>query len=167
MDRLALDLRPDDTLLVITSAGCNVLDYALAGPRRIHAVDANPRQTALLELKLAGIRRLDFDDFFALFGDGRPRATSASSTSDALRADLSPFARAFWDERLHWFAAGAGRASISRGWPGTVARAFHAYLQAPPAPAPSVARPVPGPLAGRSAGHLRRPGASPCCGARA
>jgi S-adenosylmethionine-diacylglycerol 3-amino-3-carboxypropyl transferase len=65
VDRRALDLRADDTMLVITSAGCNVLDYALTGPARIHAVDANPRQTALLELKLAGIRQLDFDDFFA------------------------------------------------------------------------------------------------------
>jgi S-adenosylmethionine-diacylglycerol 3-amino-3-carboxypropyl transferase len=26
VDRIALDLKPDDTLLVITSAGCNVLD---------------------------------------------------------------------------------------------------------------------------------------------
>ena len=48
VDRLALDLRPDDSLLVITSAGCNVLDHVLTGPRRIHAVDANPRQNALL-----------------------------------------------------------------------------------------------------------------------
>jgi S-adenosylmethionine-diacylglycerol 3-amino-3-carboxypropyl transferase len=53
VDRAALNFRPDDTVLVITSAGCNVLDYALTGPRRIHAVDANPRQTAPLELKLA------------------------------------------------------------------------------------------------------------------
>jgi S-adenosylmethionine-diacylglycerol 3-amino-3-carboxypropyl transferase len=28
------------------------LDYTLTGPRRILAVDANPRQNALLELKL-------------------------------------------------------------------------------------------------------------------
>src|SRR5215470_11150417 len=58
VDRQALRITPQDTLLVITSAGCNVLDYALLGPRRVHAVDANPRQTALLELKLAAIRRL-------------------------------------------------------------------------------------------------------------
>ena len=57
LDRVALDLGPDDTLLVVTSAGCNVLDYALTGPRRIHAVDMNPRQNALLELKLAAITR--------------------------------------------------------------------------------------------------------------
>ena len=67
--RQALMLRPDDVMLVITSAGCNVLDYAIDGPARIHAVDANPRQTALLELKLAGIRHLGFDDFFGFLCD--------------------------------------------------------------------------------------------------
>ena len=70
VDRQALQLGPEDSVLVITSAGCNALDYALQGPRRIHAVDANPRQTALLELKLAGIRMLEFEDFFRIFGNG-------------------------------------------------------------------------------------------------
>ena len=49
LDRVALELQPHDTLLVITSAGCNALDYALAGPERVIAVDLNPRQNALLE----------------------------------------------------------------------------------------------------------------------
>ncbi len=70
VDREALRIGRDDSMLVITSAGCNVLDYALCGPKRIHAVDANPRQTALLELKMAGIRRLQHEDFFSLFGQG-------------------------------------------------------------------------------------------------
>jgi S-adenosylmethionine-diacylglycerol 3-amino-3-carboxypropyl transferase len=128
VDRRALDLRPHDTLLVITSAGCNVLDYALCGVERIHAVDANPRQTALLELKLAGIRRLDFEDFFALFGRGRaPRFDQMYA--DALRQDLSPYARAFWDERIHWFRGESERDSFYfRGLSGSVARAFRGYL---------------------------------------
>ena len=70
VDRQALALGPDDSVLVITSAGCNALDYVLQGPRRIHAIDANPRQNALLELKIAAIRTLEFDDFFAIFGEG-------------------------------------------------------------------------------------------------
>ena len=102
VDRQALNISGDDTILVITSAGCNALDYALAGPRRVHAVDANPRQTALLELKLAGIRRLEFDDFFALFGQGRhPRFEELYR--DTLRRDLSPFAQQFWDDAGQWF----------------------------------------------------------------
>jgi len=130
VDREALAITPEDRLLVITSGGCNVLDYALTGPRRIHAVDANPRQSALLELKLAGIRRLGFDDFYAVFGDGcHPRFTELYR--DALRADLSPFARAFWDDRGHWFS----RRSLSfyfRGLSGSVARGFRGYLRARP-----------------------------------
>ena len=128
VDREALHLRGDDTLLVITSAGCNVLDYALTGPRRIHAVDANPRQTALLELKLAGIRRLEFEDFFSLFGTGRhPRFREL--LRDALRAELSPFATAYWDTHAHWFAHTAGRGSFYfHGLSGGVARVFHGYL---------------------------------------
>ena len=126
VDRVALALSPDDTLLVITSAGCNVLDYALAGPRRIHAVDANPRQTALLELKLAGIRRLGFDDFFRLFGTGSHPGIQGLYR-DALRQELSPFARGFWDERLGWFST-ERRGLYFQGLAGKVARAFHAYL---------------------------------------
>lgn len=137
VDRVALALKPDDTLLVITSAGCNVLDYALAGPRRIHAVDANPRQTALLELKLAGIRNLSFDDFFALFGQG-VHPGLPDLYPKALRPALSPFAQRFWDERLHWFAP-KGRGLYFQGLAGKVARAFHAYLRVRPSLASSVA----------------------------
>ena len=71
LDRQALQINADDEVMVITSAGCNALDYALQGPRNVHAVDMNPLQNALLELKVAGIHKLDYDSFFALFGRGR------------------------------------------------------------------------------------------------
>jgi S-adenosylmethionine-diacylglycerol 3-amino-3-carboxypropyl transferase len=137
VDRVALALKPDDTMLVITSAGCNVLDYAIAGPRRIHAVDANPRQTALLELKLAGIRHLGFDDFFALFGAGVHEGFR-EIYQYALRPELSPFARSFWDERQQWFSRSQG-SFYFQGLAGTVARAFHTYLKVRPRLAASVA----------------------------
>lgn len=126
VDRRALHLGPDDTLLVITSAGCNVLDYALTAPKRIHAVDANPRQTALLELKLAGIRRLDFDDFFATFGAGR-HARFDDLYREVLRSELSPFARAYWDRRTGWFTSRHG-SFYYHGLSGLVARMFRSYL---------------------------------------
>jgi len=126
VDRDALQIRPDDRLLVITSAGCNVLDYALTGPQRIHAVDANPRQSALLELKLAGIRALQFDDFYSVFGEGR-HARFRELYRDGLRSRLTPFARAFWDEREHWFDH--RRLSFYfRGLSGWVARGFRGYF---------------------------------------
>lgn len=48
LDLVALNLQAEDTMLVITSAGCNVLEYALARPKKIYAVDINPKQNALL-----------------------------------------------------------------------------------------------------------------------
>lgn len=121
-------------MLVITSAGCNVLDYALQGPRVIHAVDANPRQTALLELKLAGIRRLAHGDFFQLFGIGSHREFGAIYF-DLLRAELSPFAQSWWDRNQRWFTQReySQGSFFYRGLSGTVAQAFRRYLALRPA----------------------------------
>ena len=127
-DRLALKLGHDDEVLVITSGGCNALDYALCGPRRVWAVDANPRQTALLELKLAGIRSLDYDDFFSIFGEGRHPAFR-QLYRDKLRAHLSPIARRWWDDHGHWFAPRDQRSSFYfHGLSGLVARLMRTWF---------------------------------------
>lgn len=137
VDRQVLDIGPDEHMLVITSAGCNVLDYALLGPRRIHAVDANPRQNALLALKLAGIRLLDFEDFFAAFGRGyHPRFRVLYL--ERLRDALDPFARGFWDRRVDWFGNPRG-SFYFHGLSGTVARGFRGYLHLRPRLAAGIA----------------------------
>jgi S-adenosylmethionine-diacylglycerol 3-amino-3-carboxypropyl transferase len=107
VDERAVHLRRGDTVLAITSAGCNVLDYCLSGARVV-AVDANPRQNHLLRLKIAGIRALDFDSFFELFGrGGSPRALEMYR--DALRPQLGAAARAFWDDAIVAFAPDLSR----------------------------------------------------------
>lgn len=132
VDLQALDIRPSDRMLVITSAGCNVLDYALEGPACIHAVDANPRQTALLELKLAGIAALEHADFFALFGTGR-HAGFQDLYRERLRQRLSPFARAYWDRNAGWFMPEKAHDSFYyRGLSGLVARGFRGWLALKP-----------------------------------
>jgi S-adenosylmethionine-diacylglycerol 3-amino-3-carboxypropyl transferase len=128
LDRQALALGPGDTVVMITSAGCNALDYALDAPARIFAVDVNPRQNALLELKQAGIRALDHQDFFAIFGEGRSRRFR-ELYHDALRPQLSDWPRAYWDRRVAYFLGRSGRRSFYfRGTTGLVARAVNAYL---------------------------------------
>jgi S-adenosylmethionine-diacylglycerol 3-amino-3-carboxypropyl transferase len=131
VDRKALELRPSDRLLMITSAGCNALDYALTGVGRIHAVDANPRQSALLDLKLAGIRALEFEDFYAMFGRGR-HPDAQKIYRSALRRELPVYARDFWDEKIRWFCAPRDGSFYFQGLSGQVARAFHAYLSVRP-----------------------------------
>lgn len=128
LDRAALDLGPGDTVLAITSGGCNVLDYALTGPAHVYAVDVNPRQNALLELKLSGIQNLDFDTFFSLFGGGRLAGFSGLYYG-VLRESLSEGARLYWDRRLHWFE-GSGRMGsfYFRGTAGGFARLINVYI---------------------------------------
>ena len=126
LDRVALDLTPEDNVLVITSAGCNALDYALAKPNHVYAVDMNPRQNALLELKIAGIRCLDFEDFFKMFGTGHWDKTRDVYKSD-LRQHLCSWSQEFWDKKIKFFS-NPRRSFYYRGTAGTFARWIRAYV---------------------------------------
>lgn len=125
IDRIALDLGPNDRIVMLTSAGCNALDYVLKSPKHIYAVDVNPRQNALLDLKIAGIRALDFETFFAIFGRGR-----LSNFRDVyrgyLRPQLAPRSQDIWDRNLDYFTNRNG--FYYRGASGAVARMINYYI---------------------------------------
>jgi S-adenosylmethionine-diacylglycerol 3-amino-3-carboxypropyl transferase len=128
VDHEALRLTPEDRVLVITSAGCNALDYALAGAR-VLAVDVNPRQNHLLELKRAGIRALDFGAFFELFGkggSGRAREIYAE-----LRPALPAASQEHWDREIRLFEPdrARGRSFYYGGSSGLVAFAMKTWIQ--------------------------------------
>src|SRR5262245_43569994 len=129
IDRFALDFQPDDRVLVITSAGCNALDYLLAGAGEVNAVDLNPRQNALLELKVAALRGLDYDSFFELFGLGNsPHAREMYH--DCLRGRLSPPSAHYWDKHIDFFMGRGWRKSFYyRGTAGFFARLLVAKIK--------------------------------------
>jgi S-adenosylmethionine-diacylglycerol 3-amino-3-carboxypropyl transferase len=105
MDRRALQITPDDTVISITSAGCNPLNLLCQGPRKLISIDSNPAQTAVLELKLAGLATLDYETFFDIFAARRPQRVNDVYAS-RLRGELSPRSRAFWDHNLKLVARG-------------------------------------------------------------
>lgn len=127
LDRIALEVGPDDTIVVITSAGCNTLDYALTGPKAVHAVDLNPRQNALLELKIASIRRLEYEDFWSLWGNGYLPGIG-TVYRQKLRGALSPFAQKYWDQRIRKFFGNQRRPFYFRGTAGGFARLVNLYI---------------------------------------
>lgn len=128
LDHQALQLSERDTVMVITSAGCNALDYALAGPEVVHAVDINPLQNALLELKIAGIRQLDHESFFELFGRGRTERWDSLYWRQ-LRPALPPAYRRIWDRRGKLFQPGRKRNSFYfRGSSGMFAYLINGYI---------------------------------------
>ncbi|KAG9743367.1 hypothetical protein KCU71_g4284, partial [Aureobasidium melanogenum] len=71
VDARLLKITSEDVILAITSAGDNILAYALEQPKRIHAVDLNPNQNHLLELKVAAFTALGYTDVWKLFGQGK------------------------------------------------------------------------------------------------
>lgn len=129
LDRVALNLNGDSKVLVLTSAGCNALDYALAGAGEVFAVDVNPKQNALLELKLAAARTLDYEAYFELFGKGK-LVGIRKQYFNCIRSELSAEARSYWDHSIDLFDPKSSPAGFYfRGTSGFFAKQMHLYLK--------------------------------------
>jgi S-adenosylmethionine-diacylglycerol 3-amino-3-carboxypropyl transferase len=102
MDRRALCVGPDDTVISISSAGCNPLNFLCHSPRHLICIDGNPAQNAIVELKLAAVRTLDHATFFDIFAARNPTVVAKVYRSH-LRPHLTPRSREFWDKNL-WMA---------------------------------------------------------------
>jgi S-adenosylmethionine-diacylglycerol 3-amino-3-carboxypropyl transferase len=128
LDREMLQLKADSRLVMITSAGCNALDYLLDGPGQIHAVDMNPRQNALLQLKTAMIQRGQFDDLFQIFGEGSH--PDYKGLLKELKPDMPTFASRYWHAKNYYFRSSPLNPSFYyRGTAGQMAWiALHTFL---------------------------------------
>ena len=93
-DHRALQIRSGDTVVAVTSGGCNVLGFLRFDPETIFSLDINPAQSFLLELKIAAMRSLDFDDFRAF--SGLTDSADRQQLFDHMRPYLSPGAIAYW-----------------------------------------------------------------------
>lgn len=101
LDRRMLELKADSQVVMITSAGCNALDYLLDDPAAIHAVDVNPRQNALLQLKIALIEHGDHTELFRVFGEGV--RLDFRNLLKLLAHRLPPYALKFWEAKRSYF----------------------------------------------------------------
>lgn len=102
VDERILKLGPDDKVLAITSAGDNILSYLAQSPARVHAVDLNPTQNHLLELKAAAYTALPYEDFWKIFGDGK-HPDFAELLITKLSPHLSSRAFQYWMKNTHVF----------------------------------------------------------------
>lgn len=127
IDRALLALDSHSRVVMLTSAGCNALDYLLDAPAEIHTVDVNARQNALLQLKLALFRQGAFEDLFLMFGRGTH--WEMNPLYQQLSTHLPDFARDFWDKHLGYFDSSGPRFSFYyRGASGLAAWLFSRYL---------------------------------------
>lgn len=129
IDRDVLLFDKISEIVMITSAGCNALDYLLDSPKVIHCIDMNPRQNALLELKRALFRVGSHQQLFGFFGQGaHPQAEEIYR--DLLRNEIPGYARKIWDKKIDYFEPKKnGKTFLFRGTSGKIAWMVNKYLK--------------------------------------
>ena len=98
MDHRVFNLKEDDHVITIASAGCNVLDYIIEGTM-VTAVDFNSCQIALTELKKVAILHIDFEQFFEIFS--KSNMALLKQVYPTLRPFLSAPSADFWDDGVN------------------------------------------------------------------
>lgn len=95
IDREAFHTTSDDVVFSITSGGCNVLAFLLDNPQKVIALDLNPQQNFLLDLKIATFKVLSYEEFLEFVGvkKSKDRFQLYKRIRDLLSADSARY----WD----------------------------------------------------------------------
>ena len=95
IDREAFHTTSDDVVFSITSGGCNVLAFLLDNPQKVIALDLNPQQNFLLDLKIAAFKALSYEEFLEFMGvkKSKDRFQLYKRIRDLLSADSARY----WD----------------------------------------------------------------------
>ncbi|MGK7371528.1 MAG: DUF3419 family protein [Candidatus Halalkalibacterium sp. M3_1C_030] len=125
IDRELLNLDSSSEVVMLSSAGCNALDYLLDEPETIHCIDANPAQNALLELKIALYHYGSYDLLWSLLGRGSDDRFPII-LKQKLAGYLSPYAVEFWERHINYFSVSSNKNSFYyRGTSGKIALMIH------------------------------------------
>lgn len=87
-----------DNILTIASAGCNVFDYLISGSR-VTAVDMNPSQLALTEIRAKAVELLPWETVFDMYAKNNMELFH-EKYHDTLRDKVTPRCRDFWDSKM-------------------------------------------------------------------
>lgn len=95
---------PGRKLLSIASAGDNSFSLLVTNPELVVAVDVNKIQLYLVELKKACIKKLDREDVLKFLGF--LSCGNRGNIFDAIKDELSPGAKNYWEKNSHLIANG-------------------------------------------------------------
>ena len=108
--------------VAVSSGGCTALSLLGAGADEVYAVDVNRTQNHLVELKAAAVRRMDRPAAIAFLGAQPAAPGERLAAYAALRGQLTPDARAYWDARRDHVRDGVLRAGASERFIALVTR---------------------------------------------
>jgi S-adenosylmethionine-diacylglycerol 3-amino-3-carboxypropyl transferase len=104
IDREAFIIQKDDVVFSITSGGCNLLSFLIDDPKTVIALDLNPHQNYLLELKMAAFKFLSYESMLRFIGV--KKCSYRLMKYDLTRSVLSKPAREYWDKNLKMIERG-------------------------------------------------------------
>lgn len=102
LDREMLELDSESNVVMLTSAGCNALDYLLDSPQNIHCVDVNPAQNNLLELKKGFFKNGNYTMLWDFFGEGQKNGADLVYQHN-IRPLLPTNVQQYWDNHIRYF----------------------------------------------------------------
>ena len=98
IDREAFNIQKDDVVFSITSGGCNLLTFLIDNPEEVIALDLNPHQNYLLELKIAAFKFLSYENMLEFIGVRKSRKRLVYY--DSIKYSMSVNARIFWESKI-------------------------------------------------------------------
>ncbi|MBK9225893.1 MAG: DUF3419 family protein [Ignavibacteria bacterium] len=104
IDREAFNIQKVDVVFSITSGGCNLLSFLIDDPKTVIALDLNPHQNYLLELKMAAFRFLSYDSMLRFIGVRE--CSNRIMNYGFLRSVLPKLAQNYWDKNLQMIEQG-------------------------------------------------------------
>ena len=96
----ALDIHPGNSVLCVTGSGDRVLNLVAMNPGKITAIDVNPLQNYLLELKIACLRKLSREHALIFLGIKQAQKGFRKDVFYSLKNELSEKAGFFWTRNL-------------------------------------------------------------------
>ncbi len=97
IDREAFRTTSDDVVFSITSGGCNALAFLLDNPRKVIALDLNPQQNFLMDLKMAAFKALSYEELLEFMGVRKSR--DRFQLYERIRGLLSADSARYWDRQ--------------------------------------------------------------------
>jgi S-adenosylmethionine-diacylglycerol 3-amino-3-carboxypropyl transferase len=105
VEEQALRVNSGDRVICVTASGDRPLHLLLSDCKEVCAVDMNPVQNYLLELKLAALRALDYEEYLSFLGCTATKHRYNIFTTK-LKTHLSTKAAHYWDYHKKMIAKG-------------------------------------------------------------
>lgn len=93
-----LNIQKTDVVVSITGSGGRTLNLLTEKPQKIMSVDFNPIQNYLLELKMAAIKNLDYEDYCGFLG--LAEMNCRDDVFGTIKDDLSEESHLYWTDNI-------------------------------------------------------------------